>query len=1479
MPRHLSPLVGVVLVSLALTASAQDEEVHPAFTARDTNLDRLLEEAAQHERRGAYDEAVATYLRVEEALRKGRAKDPSGRPTTEVGPGIDRGVGLYLRDRIRALPADALARYRQSIDPRAREELEVAVASRIPEQIETVIARYPLSTVTESALGELADLAMERGELGRAIRAYRRIEAGAEEDRARQVALLRAYAALARRDAPEARDALVAFVKHGGNAKRVRQFGARKVTLQELVGQLGEARVTIKRQPGFDPGDLVRKVPLAKPELPEQLARKLPTPTAHQQGVLIPGTGMLLVADTKTLQAVPVNAPRGARGWTYSLLDAESEPSRLEVAAPLPAIGPGTVFATLHRNRPAQIEVTQEDGEDEETIVVHRRKDWRVVCLDAKSGNLLWDAGARESFETISRDAEWVSAPLYFEGAVYVTVIERESDLRASLVRLDAANGEAVFQTFIASRSAYDHLGLGSPPPAPTASPLGHVLVATSLGTAASIEPTQGDVVWIARYPVVPESSQPTIVLEKRRFRVSTPLGERSPVIVAPVDSVDVVALDAATGRRLWRAPRSDARLCVAAPNGNVLLLGRRLVARDRKTGRVVFAGDDFGEPVIGAAAVLGKELVAATATALVRVSLESGKLLARLRFEDPVLEVGSAVSLGKGLLGTVGCGRLNIFSSLELRLAEIEDRYGRDPRRRVLQGRLRARRGEVYQALTLLQKALRSGLDQTSRFDAQREAIDLLVREAQVRFARGDITGFTARASRVVYFLGALGVRPGKEPTKDAELDLLTIAAPALRRYADLHAGSNDPKAWPKAADAYQRLLWTPPGTLVALAQGTEVDARTYARARVKELVASRGIAAYAPFEDAAKAAHDMAKASKSKIDYRRVIEHYPASTVAPDARWELAGAFEADGLRSEATDELRWFLRDHPADDRVANALARLILLNQRLQRLADARRCVDELKAMEPEPSVRIDPTKPAAPARVWVRKHAEVLVGSRSPAALRLAAATRGLDAPLARVFRSTTELSQDGAELLRVESPDGTGSLFFLRRGTLLEVRRVPDGELQRIVSGLPPITARTRPSVAGGNVVVAHPARIEAYALKAKLRAGPVWTFDVTTGPAAERVGPNAVHAVRASTNTVYVLTGTNEVIALSVADGTQRWRRPLPFKASGGLIEASDQVMAYSMSPGKVIALGRADGNATWTYDPAAGQPGKRIRIASPTWLGEHSLIVVEDGQRLVALDVTKGAPRWRVAGDGAWVLELLTSRDGALAVTRTHGGGGSGLRVYDAVAGKELWRDNGGGAARPGAPAMPAAKSSLSRLALGENSLYSFRTTAGRDELWAQDLRLGQRAWVWQLPPGSRATQAIETPSAVLVPRNGVIGQRAALIVLARGTGKKVEHHGVPGRRLVGIGAHAAEGVAGRLHRSRGRQLRGSGPGRPLTRDADPGARAGEEPDRRRPARSSGPATGATRAPRGGPSRCFRRACSPRGCAPLPLIACSSA
>lgn len=1410
-------VLGVLSLAAPLVARGQDPD-QATYTARDPQVDALLEQAAGKERQGDYAEAVRKYLELEALLE--RLRQSGAWPVTEVGPGLDAGVTVYLRERIAALPADGQRQWLRSVDPRAREALTAARAAG-PEAIEAVLARYPLASVVDGALAELAQLAFERGELTRARRTLERIEARAQDPASkRRAALLRLHASRAHGDPLAARAALDAFVRHGGDPEQPRLFGAREVSARALADEAGTLAGPYRRPPtpaGFDPGALARSLPLASPDAPEALARRLEQPPAHQEPVLDPDRPVLLVADGKTVRAIPWTTGFDApRGWTFTVQDDGSAPSRIEAAVFRPAIGPGRVFATLHRNRPAQ--VSEDPANDKQKV--ERRKDWRVVALDRATGTLVWDAANADAFEQVSRDAEWVSAPLYLDGGVYVTVLEKSSDLRASLVRLDADTGELRYRTFLASRAAYDHLGLGSPPPPPAATTRGDVVVATGLGAIACIEPTRGEPVWLARYAIVPEASEAALVTDGRRSRATAPLVAADPIVVAPVDGVDVIALDAATGRTVWRAPRGQARLCVEGPEGpgpnarEVLLLGRRLVAIDRATGRTRLVGPDLGAEAAAPPAVFKDELLVAGASELLRISLRDGALLARLRLDAPRVEAGAATVLAPDLLATVSTTHVSLWSPLAASVKEIERRQGAGLRADLLLGALRARRGEVDQALVHLDRAARKGaLDETSRLQARQLAFDLLAARAFAARDRGDRAGFLAAGARALTFTWGYdpqNAAEARDPQSREEQALATAAADLLRAHGDALAAGDDPAGWSAAARAYQGLVRLPPATLAALDTGVRVSARAYGARRVRELVAARGREVYADQDRLAEEAYRLARASDQLEGLARVCERYPASARDADARWYLAQAFEDRGLRGEAARELERLVAHHPGDARRPDALARLVRTYEKLHLLARARRALDGLVAIEPEPRLQGDDGAPA-PARAWASA-ARARLSAGDPLALALARGSAELIPPLRRAFRSTTELSQDGAALVTPgQGLSSRDEVIVLRRAVpaparaggatqdLFEVRRASDGDPIAVVPDVPQTGGnRLDPVLASGHLVVPFQDRLEGWALAGPTAGQRAWTRPIAPGSGVVITGPLPVHEVRGAGDGVVVLTGRNDLLLVDAATGAVRWRRTLPRRALGGIQAREGTILALSSTPATIDAFRAADGAPAWTVEPAP-EEGATTRLSSPCWLGATTLLYVQDGLRLVALDVTTGKRRFTVTAEAAWIIALVAAPDGSAFAARTQGADGQGLRVYEAVTGQELWRDNGFGAVRPGQkPAAEGARPSIDTVLIGEDALYTFRTVSGRTELWAQEVRLGKLGWTWQSPRGSTGTPVlVETPTAVIVPRHGGFGQRVTVNVIARGTGKVVETHQVPGRRLLGDGAQARAGV----------------------------------------------------------------------------------
>ncbi|MBL4849925.1 MAG: PQQ-binding-like beta-propeller repeat protein, partial [Planctomycetes bacterium] len=1233
-----------------------------------------------------------------------------------------------------------------------------------PEALEAMLARYPLASVADQGLTLLAARALERGELRRALRAYRQLELRARNSGAkavaRKVALRRALVATLRGEGPEAVEALASYHELGGDPK----LTFRGVPLAKTVAKLPAQRVLRVLPKSFDLGGPDRPVPLELPELPDAWAAH-EVPPAYQAPLLHPNGEWLYVADHKSVRGLKTE-DLTLTPWLYTVADQSSEPSRLDALPARPALGGGRLYATLHRNRPAR--VTPAKKKNEPSVVV-RQNDWRVVALDPETGKLLWDAGALKGFRTFTRDAEWVSPPLYFEGGVYVTVLVRQNDLRAKLVRLDASSGQVAFDLFLVSRDAYEWRGQASPPPVPTVSPEGDVLVATGLGALAAVDPSSADLAWIARYATPPRASQATWVEKGRRFR-PTPILSGSPLIAAPVDSPEVLALDPATGQTRWRAPRGDAQFC-AARGGEVFLLGRTLRVLDRATGRLLRTGPDLGQAPLARPLFLGEELIAVTAEGILRVSLKDGSLRGQWLFSDPSSEVGIPTLIGDRLV-TLGYEQANLYVPLaerERALAALSPGMGSLQR-----GLLFARRREVKRALVHLRKALRSGLLQAQAIPAQRAGLKLMSEQAFVALERKDSAGFRSAAAQGLAFLGQLALKDDLQLGR-GHRQLLKQSAPLLRAYADHLAQTGDAKDAAKAARAFQRLLATPVGTRVSLDHGIPVEAGVYARQRLIELVRKRGPKVYAAFTAQAKRALGEAVSVGDRAALLRVINRWPASDEAREARWRLAELYAKEGLMRPASTQLEAFVRDYPQDPQCAEALARLVHLYMETRRSGRARAALETLAELDPEPVVSGGAGLPAQPFGLWAQPHQARLYEGLRPEALIAERDRLGLEDSLTEVYRTQTVLELIGPELVAVQAPQGLGGRVLLKQEKTLTLFELPEG---RVVLRLDDVKLQRgrQPVLTKDFLILPLKDRVEAHALSG---AGVAWTQRFALGKGI-RVGGDPVHRLLSAGGRLFVLTGDNQVAALDLQSGDVLWRHELRIKAGLGILVDTDHVVAVCAAPPGLEALSAETGKPLWQSTPKGANA--QARFSQPVWTQPGQLGLVLGGKEVVGWDATQGRELWRVSAGSSWVIRLQASTDGASLVATTQSGARFGMLVVDAKAGKESWRDTGAGAERNGQPpaGQPGGKGRVlpadfvdKGIYLGEETVYSVRTLNGQTLVWAQDLAVGKARWRYSLPRGARAFRVIETPTTVLIPNNGMMSLRLQLDIVDWGTG----------------------------------------------------------------------------------------------------------
>jgi len=1366
----------VLLAALAAgLAAGQDLAGSGTFTDRRSGLEIKLEQAEAQLARGDAKEAVRTYLEIEGELAELQRKNPSARPVTEVGPGLDRGLRGYLLERLAKLPPEAQDAYLLNVDPRANLEYERALEADDLDALEALAKRYPLSPASLRALATLAERSFELGDLARAARAYAALaERSDDPSAARRASWCRLLALAMLGDREGAAQALATFEAHGGDPQRTRALGSRSVSPAQVLAGIGSEASGDALPARFPLGDLLREVQIENPELPRALSLRLDEVPVYRAPVCVPEDEALYVADFKQINRIPTAGGQG--GWAFRYPDDGDQPSRVEALPNRPAVSGGLVYATLHRNRPA---VVTQQGEER---VIERRSDWRIVAVDRETGEKVWDCADAAEFSRWSKGAEWLSPPLAAYGSLFVVALLQETDLEAYLLRIDGSSGKLVYAAFIASRARHDYLGLTAAPPPPSWTHDGRVLVSPGLGVVACAAPADGELDWIAHYATPPPSSVPVLWERGRRFAPQSPFAERAPWVVTPADSSVALAFDSA-GRLAWSAPRGRARYGVVALDA-VYLVGAGVQALDRGSGRLRYARSTGAEPPAAPPLRLGEELVWSTQRGLVRFDLAAGQLCGRHAYTVPRVEVGAPVLVGRQLLATVGTSQVNLYRDYpSFQRAVRRESLGVERELRLGVTLTQAGQAEGLAKLEAVAADRRASVRQT--LSARRAAFSFVAEQAwAVEAGGGDFVGLARRALEFAWD-GALAraVPPqGPEAERLAQQSATLLVAFAERRAANPEAGAGS-----EAAAAYQCLLWLPRSSRVRVPCGIEVDPWGYAEARLKQLIVDRGREVYAVQEALAEQELQLARSTDDLEQLKRLLDRFGAARCATNARWDLATRYLQRKLREEAVAVLERFLRESPRDPRVGEAWARLATNYVKLGRRAEARRVLGLLIALEPEPQVK-GGRKVALPARAWAQPLLTQLEQGRDPTLLQAEEHLIGLRPRFRSAFRTRTELDDAPRGLVAPLDLPPRDDIVVLQREEQIELLDLRTGQSEKLYEEQ--VGSLLQTGFCGETLVVGSRSSVNGFLLPNGAGATPrsSWRWvppealdgeveqDDDAPPLAVELGvATLVREVATAGELVAVrITGAVYLLDASSGEVVQRISAPRVRR----ITVRGDRLYVLGSSPVGVEAYDLAQAEEPlWRY------ASEERELTDLAWLGSEQLVLLESGLTLTSLRADDGSKAWSVKSPDDWFLGLQAAPDGAHLLVRSQSGGDRGFTVYGSV-GQELWTDGG--------RTPDGARAALNLTELGESAVYSWRTAGGSGELWANDLERG--TLLWRYKPAGGGAQApdrvLVTPEVVAFGLRSAFSQRVDLSVVGRGTGDLVQALRVPGRRLVGAG-----------------------------------------------------------------------------------------
>ncbi|TWT70044.1 outer membrane protein assembly factor BamB family protein [Crateriforma conspicua] len=366
-----------------------------------------------------------------------------------------------------------------------------------------------------------------------------------------------------------------------------------------------------------------------------------------------------------------------------------------------------------------------------------------LVALELKTqGKLLWRIGADEDEASTLGDAFFLGPPLPIDGRLYV-LAEVSGDL--GLYCLDPATGQEIWRQTLGS---IDGLPVRFDAQRRLAGAMptyyqGLLICATGNGLVVAIDLADRTFRWARRYPR-PRSAANNSFFDperndlestQRRWADGVAIAGDGHVVITPVESDQLIVLNAATGQSSFRAkPRSGELYVAGIRDGNYILVGRRQVAAyDLDSGKKVWATDDSvfaGDQEVAGRGAFGDGdyLVPTTQQELIRISTADGSITGRKKVDFPL---GNLVASGGELFSqtatevVMASGVSSLQPDVRLRLEQNPD----DVMALIDQAQLMLENGQRDQAVDVLHKA--------EALDSDNDEIDQLLVSAMLEQLR----------------------------------------------------------------------------------------------------------------------------------------------------------------------------------------------------------------------------------------------------------------------------------------------------------------------------------------------------------------------------------------------------------------------------------------------------------------------------------------------------------------------------------------------------------------------------------------------------------------------------------------------------------------------------------------------------------------------------------------------------------------------
>lgn len=905
----------------------------------------------------------------------------------EVKTGFFQGIRRYCTDRLRALPPEARAAYRDAYDSRARTRFEEAMRTLDRKALQAVAEDFPLAGWADRAAGVLGALLLEEGSARVAAPYLERACASdlPEVASAWFLPLASAYTRLGDKERLERLQARFLSVvgdktlMAGGNpidvANTIRDWAAR-IPVPAEGGMSPAPHVAADRWECFG-GDAGRtRLMFPSLDLPPRMwSTTVPGGSTFHMNHPEYMIGVTSIFNDDNTGYFPVVADgvvylhNDGQVFAYELLSANPSGQRLwSYPGKQPTMGPTDVIAEQHAIHTCtltggrllvNLAWTRRDME--------RQLEWldvklalpnrALIALDAQSGRLLWRLGGlklkvseQESFADLASFAE---APAAVGNDLFVGATYQANDtnpIQHYLCKVDARTGDLLWKTNICSGFLEMNL-FNNPTRESVGTPVtlwrDTALYCSNMGVVAAVDQQSGRIRWLKRYkqnriaptrdiraePMKPGwTNNPILVSGNRLF-------------VAPTDSPYLVALDCETGRELWTRLRDpfDAasrtqeagRYLVGVQRDTLVISGLGCIGLDTATGaKRWFWRPDPSEAIVGRGACTRDQTYLPTRGKLVRLGAD-GAPSGSFRWSER--DAGN-VLIADNVLLSASPKSVSAYFSLETiqkQVAEQLQKNPDDPDLRYRVGQNHQKAGRDADAAQCFEEVIRLC---EKRGDPEARRVAENARQALCRLHMDLGRQAWDRKDRKA---GLAEFALAKTWAKD-DAAIVEIAFNVAALLAD-------GQAFPEALAELQGVIEKYPA--VPYAKGS---AREYARENIGRILDAAGRTVYAAFEEQARAALAAAAKSEAVDDYARLIERYPNSLAAEDALLALARRLMAAGRIEDARERLESLLTYH-GSARLPDAYYLLVLCLEERGAWASARGALLQLARHYPGASI--------------------------------------------------------------------------------------------------------------------------------------------------------------------------------------------------------------------------------------------------------------------------------------------------------------------------------------------------------------------------------------------------------------------------------------------------------------------------------------------------------------------------------------------